>query len=339
MSNSGAGVRRGGRRRLPSAVGLASILALVVLIASGCVSDLGVGGTASMGYGASANGWIAGWVDHGPSSGTGFVQAPDGTTTLVGDPGAGTVMTAVNDFGVAVGVFGGGPEAYAIRWSAATGVVLLSLDGGTSGQALAINHSGVAGGYVAGPTGKVATLWLPDGTQISLASPTGNETQVAGLNDAGVAVGRTTAPDGHPQAVWWEAVDHTPHLLDPTTSLLNAAAAINASGDIVGWVQDPFTGVSTAALWAADTHVRTLLPGGRNATAINASGTIVGYSATTTHAVAWTAGTHTLQDLGGLGSGSSVATGITTSGRIIGYAHDADETLHAVQFTAGSTTP
>ena len=106
---------------------------------------------------------------------------------------------------------------------------------------------------------------------------------------------------------------------------VSSAAAINASGQVVGWARIPGDAAAHAFLWqdGSMTDLGTLGGSHSWARSINASGQIVGSSYNTGNeayrAFLWD-DDRVMKDLGG-GSGYSDATAINASGLIVGWAH------------------
>ena len=283
-------------------------------------TDLGpLGGSGvSVAFGINASGQVVGasttqdayhavrW-DTGAITTTGAITPTDlGTSTGITT----SIAYGINDRGVVVGVSGSAVE-WAPAVTATTPITSLGLpSGATDGVARAINVNGQVAGYAdtkaaSGNSVPHAVRW-----DAGMTTPTALSTSPSfayGINASGVVVG-VAAGSG---AVEW-AAGATATTPITTLGLLQGgtfgfARAINANGQVVGYV---------------DTK--------------DASGN------TATHAVLWN-GTTTATDLGTLsGITATIALGINTSGVVVGAAGttpDGNIFGHAVLWNAGATTP
>ena len=189
----------------------------------------------------------------------------------------------------------------AIRWSASGSATVLH-KASPDGQAWAkgLNDAGVVvgadnevepgGGFILHPM-----RWNPDGSFVELPSAPGGVWQQAdAINNRGVIVGYAQRADLSTRAIRWDA--QGAHLLETRVCCYDAAAAINDSGTVVGYVSTPQV---APAKWSRSGALTMLaLPPGDNfgfATAINNRGQIVGGAGfvegpnITHHAVIWAA--------------------------------------------------
>lgn len=136
---------------------------------------------------------------------------------------------------------------------------------------------------------------------------------------------RVLPPPTPARAVLWTAADGLRDLGTLPGYSGSFAAAINASGTVVGFVtNDPATSAQHAFIWTASGGMRDLgglVPGGNSAaTDINSGGQVVGWATTSgfVHAVLW-ATNGTIRDLGSVTGGASGANGINDMGQVVGW--------------------
>ena len=125
-----------------------------------------------------------------------------------------------------------------------------------------------------------------------------------------------------------------------TGSTMSAATAINANGDVAGWMRNSAGADFAFLLTPGGTLTLIAPPAGKNtayAAGVNAGGAVVGYTSlspdntgTTVRAFYYEGGTAiVLPTL----SGTSQANSISDDGRVVGYSYDAANVQHAVKWT------
>jgi probable HAF family extracellular repeat protein len=200
--------------------------------------------------------------------------------------------------------------------------------GGASSEALGINASGqiVGDSYTSSPDSLHAVSW--SNLLIKDLDPLFGSNSLGAayaVNDAGDSVG-VIAAQGNYHATLWNQSGHiqnlSPHYFYAT------ACAINASGQIAGWLSRSKDTPIYAAFWPNPTSA-TILPtlGGPYAQAlgINDAGQVVGQSQVpatvyTFHAFLWSEAAG-MRDLGTLGGNESSARAINSAGQVVGWSN------------------
>jgi probable HAF family extracellular repeat protein len=322
--------------------------ALVVIVAAGCVGDLGTlpGGDAATAADINDHGVTVGSSNTTPGGYMwhAFRQQPGGPMVDLNGTFDHSSATAVNGSGVAVGSAWEGGVELAVLWDAEG--VAHDLGAGPDSQATDINDDGTvvgwrkqADGVLMGfvrdaLTGEVAPLPLAVPDSATLYQ------RAAAINDNGDIVGHEFGGSGH-VPVMWAAPDHTPVVLpyDPQYFETNPVD-INDDGTIVGnqWAFHE----SWAVFWSGPTHERVVITaagGNASATGVNAEGEIVGLAQRadrTTWAFFRDPDTGELIDLGGLGGANAAALSINEVGVAAGRANtrEISSTGSAVQHAA-----
>ena len=234
--------------------------------------------------------------------------APHGATS--------SSANAINASGQVVGAFNG---INAFLWSNGS-FVDLGPSGAAYSSANAINASGqVVGVSNDGINLDHASLWS-NGSYTDLGvTLVGVSSSANAINDAGQVAGHYTDSTGD-HAIWWN------NGVPMDLGVLGKAMGINASGQVVGYVDTTGQGDYSATLW--DNGVPTDLGAGvwSKAFGINASGQIVGISGSS--AALWSNGV--LTDLNSLLSPTLVSDGwvllqanaINDNGDIVGTAYN-----------------
>ena len=198
--------------------------------------------------------------------------------------------------------------------------------GGASSEALGINASGqiVGDSYTTADNSLHAAAW--NNLAIEDLDPFFGSDALGvaySINDSGHTAGVVTQSSVWHAALWTKSGG--PQDISPTYHY-GAAHAINASGQLAGYVSANESSPLVAAYWP-DSHSVKVLPtlGAPAAVAlgINNAGQVVGQSqipATlyTTHAFLWSEAAG-IRDLGTLGSGSSTAASVNNAGQVVGW--------------------
>lgn len=220
---------------------------------------------------------------------------------------------------------------------------VVNLDPGASSGAPAIN----AGNQVAFTTlrGQASHAGFFNGNVVRDVGAFGNaETYVAGLNDAGQTTGGTIDFNAAGTAFRWSEAGGTAPLGTLGGTVVRPSA-INASGQLTGWVDHPAPpGFARAFFWSEAAGARelgALGAGGAVAEAINDAGMVAGRSLAADgmeHGVVWTAAGGML-DLGTNGGLDSNARLINNAGQVAGslrIARPSDIVFHAYVWNAGT---
>ena len=173
-----------------------------------------------------------------------------------------SIGVSINSSGQIAGYAHTSPWPSAVRWTGATEEVISPLGVGATG--LGINASG----QIAGDSGGSAVRWT--GTTAEVLGTLGGSSRGFGINDSGQVAGHSYIA-GNAHAVRWTGT--TPEDLGTLGFDTSYARGINASGQVVGWVQNNGSIEAHAVLWNGTTAMD--LGAGR-AFGINSSGQIVG---------------------------------------------------------------
>ncbi len=144
---------------------------------------------------------------------------------------------------------------------------------------------------------------------------------IGDMNDSGVVVGHYRASGNITYACQWQGGTFAP--LPVAADVTNSFAfGVNASGIVVGYVQD--ANGSHAYAWGGASEPVLELPAGMSSFArgINASGVVVGFYGSPFHPCAWTGGAFVPLPLPA-GATSATASGVNADGRILGNFSDA----------------
>lgn len=163
----------------------------------------------------------------------------------------------------------------------------------------------------------------------------GGAARANGINDGGTIVGQSLDAAGSGHSVKWTLQSGAWTVVQLPDGRYGSAAAINATGNIVGMGGDPHR----AVLWPAGGGSVVLGCAGDfgpdAAVAINSGGTVAGYrrDVSITRAVVWRLG-RCREDLPALAVGKSAeARGIDDAGNVSGHAYDAAGSEWAVRWT------
>ncbi|MBI5089730.1 MAG: PxKF domain-containing protein [Actinobacteria bacterium] len=296
--------------------------------------------------------------------------APDVVVTDLGTlGGSGSTARDVNDAGVVVGSSQKSGDAVirAFRWTRSGGMQGLGTLGGPNSEAEAINAAGQIVGWsdVAGGA-RHAFVWQASTGMRDLGTLGGAGSEAVAINDRGVVVGMSDTQAGTTRAFGWDAAHGirdlglpdgysvwdvndsglivgsggTAFVWDPVTGVhdlgtlggsSSGARAINASGQVAGWADDPVRGPDVGVLWSAAGVPRSIgtLPSSgpwtegccSGALDVNDAGVVVGYGLVdgddVSRAVVWNAASG-LRDLGTLGGEDATAYAINATGTIAG---------------------
>jgi probable HAF family extracellular repeat protein len=258
-------------------------------------SDLGLpGGADSYARAINASGQVA--VDSFTADNTYHATLWSVTTktnlgTLGGTNGG---VSDINASGQVVGYSDttGDAATHATLWNGATKTDLGTL-GGTNSYAVHINASGQVVGYsdTTGDAATHATLWN-GATKTDLGTLGGTNSYAYAINAFGQVVGLSdTAGDAATHAILWNGTTKTDLGTLSEAYSYSQANAINASGQVVGWVANTISTSRTtrrATLWnngsiidlntALDTATVSAGWVLSSATGINDNGWIVGYA-------------------------------------------------------------
>jgi probable HAF family extracellular repeat protein len=192
------------------------------------------------------------------------------------------------------------------------------------------------------------------GAIVNLGTLGGADSAAAGINDAGQVVGRSKTSAGVNHAFVWTpggtgGVATNPQMKDinPTGSV-SGASAINASGQIVGFVTIPKIGQPNqdrAFLYTNGTLTQLPVPTGGGfsdtyAYGLNDAGKVVGeaYTALSPLAHGFIYNGTTSTEIGNLGGGSSTPLAINKNDRVVGYSTSVDGYDRAFVYTSGTMT-
>ncbi len=221
--------------------------------------------------------------------------------------------------------------------------------GGTNSSGVAINAWGQVAGTADTPgmTGRgicpSGFRWTSSGGMQVVGgcfdAPTG-ESFATGINGHGTVIGFFQIEEASDAFVWTPA-GGLQNLADPRLGafFLEQPLAINARGQITGYVLPTGSRMTRAFLWTASTGIKDLgTLGGDTArgVAINDRGEVTGFSCPAAsvhftcnvHAFLWTK-SGGMRDLGTLGGPNSTATAINARGEVIGYSDMASGATHA----------
>ena len=233
--------------------------------------------------------------------------------------GTNSQANAVNASGQVVG----SSDRQAVLWSGGA-ITTIPVPGGYSSTALGINASGQIVGGIYYEPGHIEAFSYSGSTVNTLVYAT-----ATGINDSGQIIGSYQFWTGNYDAFIWDGSQIDPNIKpNPhSTDLQGTAAAINASGQIVGtnFVMANGNVIQHAALLhigGPPTDLGTFGGSYSSASGINASGQVVGTSDISSgihDAFLYRDGT--MVDLGTLPGGSgSQANGINASGQVVGSA-------------------
>ena len=311
-----------------------------VVLAAGCVSDLGtLGGNRSGGAGINEHGVTVGWSATETGTLQAFRRPPGGP--MIALEGTGGTAAAVNDAGMVVGAATVDGDGVAVIWDA-EGTLHTLADLGVDLEPAVltdINDDGVAVGVSPDPERRrtfvldvdTATAeFLP----FALHDDGAEDHQAFAVNDAGAVVGEVCSESRGCRAVLWRAGSHEPVLLGaPEGWIANGAFDLDDHGTVVGQLGDA-TGDGSTALWRPGSYHDPLLiepPEGELFTgrAINNRGQVVGTMVAPggpggLTAALWDARTGRFTRLGGLGGSLSVPADINDAGLAIGTAATPD---------------
>jgi probable HAF family extracellular repeat protein len=218
------------------------------------------------------------------SLGYGVAHAAAYTTTAFNIAGATYVYpVAINDAGTAVGYYGtskGNPQGFVYAKGVAT---TLSYPRAVQTYVTGINNSGTIVGTYRDRNGFFHGFVYTDKDRFIDASvPNATATSLEAINDKGVAVGSSTSPSGVTQVVTWAARVFTP--LNITTSSTPVPVAIDKSGEIAGWYNNPSAHGESSFVYAGGVATIVANPGTvffSQAYGMNKHGIVVGQAATT----------------------------------------------------------
>ncbi|HRE03448.1 MAG TPA: Ig-like domain-containing protein, partial [Ilumatobacteraceae bacterium] len=245
-----------------------------------------------------------------------LMQLPEGATS--------SLVSDVNDAGVAVGAVWFDNVSRAASWAADGSVTMLpSLANAPhqSASVSSINNSGV----MVGTSGDRPVRW-DEGVVTALANPTPNAYGVAtAIADSGMIVGESATANGHRAVIWR---NDQPTVLGTLGGAWSRATGVNERGQVIGVSRDR-SGRESAFVYDGETM--TAISDGLGAEtaephAINEAGTVVGEftrASGSTHAFIWSPGT-TARDLGtmaGRDSGWELvrARDVNDYGQIVGF--------------------
>lgn len=181
-----------------------------------------------------------------------------------------------------------------VAWTSGNPTALPTLGVAGNNTANAVNDSGIIAGQLGNASGNTsAVVWSSTAAAPTVLGDLGTNTSGSfafGINSNGIVVGQS-----NDQAVVWNGSTPTALAL-PTAALPQSAAlSINGAGTIVGYAQDPASGVSIPLVWNATSVTALATPSGQgSANAINNEGVIVGNdvdAAGNLSATVWSGGT------------------------------------------------
>jgi len=170
------------------------------------------------------------------------------------------------------------------------------------------------------------------------ALPGDSSSTAVGLNDLGQATGVSSGPSTGVATLF--SGGSAISLGTLRTSDASFGAALNASGQVVGYDYASSLGVSHAFLYSngrmIDIHSASLFPAGTAATGISDGGDIVGYgwyTSADSRPFLYSGGK--MVDLGSLGGPDGSASAINDSGQIVGHSMTTSGTTHGFLYSNG----
>ncbi|MEN3337701.1 MAG: hypothetical protein V7647_1377 [Acidobacteriota bacterium] len=216
-----------------------------VYSAAGGMRSLGtLGGSQSEAAAINESGEIVGKSDTAGNAASRAFIYRNGAMTLLGGTFGGTnsAATAITDYGEAAGwaSTAGNATVHAFWYSGGVTTDLGSL--GTASEALGLNDAGQVVGRSTLPSGVRHAFLYSDGVMRDLGTLGGPNSEAAGINYSGSTriVGTSDVAGGGTHAFVYEngtMTDLNSRLPAGSGWVLEAATAINDSGEIVGWGQ------------------------------------------------------------------------------------------------------
>ena len=210
--------------------------------ANGTMTSIGnLGGGESYAAGINDSGQIVGDSINSNNDDHAFLYAA-GTMTDIGTLSGGIASDAfaINNGGTIVGVsYNSSGVAHAFSYSNGTMTDLGVPSGDQDSTAYAINSAGQIVGEADSASGAAHAFLYSNGTMTDLGVPAGEQNSYAyGINSGGTIVGTADDADGNYIAFVYanQTMTNLNGLISPTSGwTLEAANAINSSGDIVGY--------------------------------------------------------------------------------------------------------
>jgi probable HAF family extracellular repeat protein len=229
---------------------------------------------------------------------------------------------------------------------------LLNPPGGASSSFGAINGSGQVAGTNSPDSLAYHALRYSQGLTLDLGTLGGTGGFASDINNSGQIVGRSATSTGTVHAFIWtpgatDGIAANPQMKDLTpTGAASQATAINASGQVAGYLSIVQPGKDTTRAFRYTNGVVTQLPlpAGHYDTSfaygINDQGLVVGevYTGSSSLPQAFVYDGTASTALGDLGGGSSSALAINKNNRIVGYSANSDGYDHAFVYANGSIT-